>query len=67
MTLNSVSEILKWDNPEKQDGVVAHITKFTTKDKSTGKESKKTSVIISTVKWIDGKRKLTELTEVEVE
>ncbi|KIM97038.1 hypothetical protein OIDMADRAFT_32916 [Oidiodendron maius Zn] len=67
MTLDSVSEILQWDDTEKRGGAVAHITKFTSKAKMTGNESKKTSVIISTVKWIGGQRKLTELTEVEVE
>ncbi|KAL2686909.1 hypothetical protein Neosp_004452 [[Neocosmospora] mangrovei] len=26
MTLNSVSEVLKWDDTEKQGGVIAHLT-----------------------------------------
>lgn len=56
MILESVSEILEWNDPENQGGVVAHMTKFMNKDAGTGKESKKTSVIISTVKWIDGER-----------
>ncbi|KAM0415664.1 hypothetical protein ACHAPT_013391 [Fusarium lateritium] len=67
MTLDSVSEVLKWDDTEKQGGVVAHLTKFTTKNNGTGQEIKKTSLITSTVKWIDGRRKLTELVEVEIE
>ena len=65
MVLDNVSEILKWDDAEKQGGVVAHLTTFTTKNSGTGQEVKKTSLITSTVKWIDGRRKLTELVEVE--
>ncbi|KAJ3463414.1 hypothetical protein MRS44_008200 [Fusarium solani] len=67
MTLDSVSEVLKWDDAEKQGGVVANLTKFTTKNNGTGQEVKKTSLITTTVKWIDGRRKLTELVEVEIE
>ncbi|RSL56632.1 hypothetical protein CEP51_014361 [Fusarium floridanum] len=67
MTLNSVSEILKWDDAEKQGGVVAHLVTFTTKNNATKQEVRKTSLITSIVKWIDGRRKLTELVEVEVE
>jgi hypothetical protein len=67
MTLDSVSEVLKWDDAEKQGGVVANLTKFTTKNNGTGQEVKKMSLITSTVKWIDGRRKLTELVEVEIE
>ncbi|UPL00637.1 hypothetical protein LCI18_011571 [Fusarium solani-melongenae] len=67
MTLNSVSEILKWDDADKQGGVVAHLTTFTTKNSGAGQEVKKTSLITSTVKWIDGRRKITELVEVEIE
>lgn len=57
--------ILQWENPEKPDGVVAVLSKWTVKEKSTGKETKKTNVILWEVKWIDGKRKLTGQTEVE--
>ncbi|RSL52551.1 hypothetical protein CEP54_010872 [Fusarium duplospermum] len=67
MTLDSVSEILKWDDAEKQGGVVAHLTTYTTKNNTTKQEVRKTSLITSMVKWIDGRRKLTELVEVEVE
>ncbi|KAJ4206817.1 hypothetical protein NW767_003109 [Fusarium falciforme] len=67
MTLDSVSEILKWDDAEKQGGVVAHLTTFTTKNHETRPEVRKTSLITSTVKWIDGRRKITELVEVEIE
>ncbi|WAO89960.1 Hypothetical protein NCS54_00736400 [Fusarium falciforme] len=67
MTLDSVSEILKWDDAEKQGGVVAHLTTFTTKNHETRQEVRKTSLITSTVKWIDGRRKITELVEVEIE
>lgn len=57
--------ILQWENPEKPDGVVAVFSKWTSKDKITGKEIMKTNVILWEVKWIDGKRKLTGQTEVE--
>lgn len=57
--------ILKWENLEKPEGVVAVRSKWTTKDKTTGKETKKTNVILWEVKWIGGKRKLTGQTEVE--
>ncbi|KAI8672992.1 hypothetical protein LRP88_02483 [Fusarium phalaenopsidis] len=67
MTLDSVSEVLKWDDAEKQGGVVANLTKFTAKNNGTGQEVEKTSLVTSTVKWIDGRRKLTELVEVEIE
>ncbi|RTE69766.1 hypothetical protein BHE90_015849 [Fusarium euwallaceae] len=67
MTLDSVSEILKWDDSEKQGGVVTHLVTFTTKNNTTKQEVRKTSLITSIVKWVDGGRKLTELVEVEVE
>lgn len=57
--------ILQWESPEKPDGVVAVLSKWTSKDKTTGKETKKTNVILWEVKWIGGKRKLTGQTEVE--
>ncbi|APA12008.1 predicted protein [Sclerotinia sclerotiorum 1980 UF-70] len=63
---DTFSVILQWENPEKQDGVVAVLSKSTVKEKASGKETKKTNVILWEVKWIDGKRKLTGQTEVEV-
>ncbi|KAI3588971.1 hypothetical protein IWW34DRAFT_646203, partial [Fusarium oxysporum f. sp. albedinis] len=60
------SEILTWEDPEKGDGVVAVLSKWRTKHKETGEEAKKTNVILWEVKLIDGKRKLTGQTEVEV-
>ncbi|PVH82173.1 hypothetical protein DL98DRAFT_548162 [Cadophora sp. DSE1049] len=59
------SVILQWENTEQPDGVVAVLSKWTTKDKATGKETKKTNVILWEVKFIDGKRMLTGQTEVE--
>ncbi|GIJ89535.1 hypothetical protein Asppvi_008477 [Aspergillus pseudoviridinutans] len=59
------SVILQWENPGKLDGVVAVLSKWTSKDKTTGNEIKKTTVILWEVKCIDGKRKLTGQTEVE--
>ncbi|KAJ5985577.1 hypothetical protein N7522_012773 [Penicillium canescens] len=59
------SVILQWENPEKPDGVVAVFSKWTSKDKTTGKETTKSNVILWEVKWIGGKRKLTAQTEVE--
>ncbi|KAH7045301.1 hypothetical protein B0J12DRAFT_730006 [Macrophomina phaseolina] len=67
IVLHSVSEVAKWDDSEKRGGVVAHMTEFATKDNTTGKETRKTSLVVSAVKWIDGRRKITELTEVENE
>jgi hypothetical protein len=63
---DTFSVILQWENPEKPDGVVAVLSKWTVKDKATGTETKKMNVILWEVKWIDGKRKLTGQTEVEV-
>jgi hypothetical protein len=45
--------------------VVAVLSKWTSTDKTSGKETKKTNVILWEVKCIDGKRKLTGQTEVE--
>ncbi|KAF7588657.1 hypothetical protein BBP40_005408 [Aspergillus hancockii] len=59
------SVLLHWENPEQPDGVVAVLSKWMSKDKTTGKETKRTNVILWEVKWIDGKRKLTGQTEVE--
>ncbi|KAH6719550.1 hypothetical protein BKA61DRAFT_714140 [Leptodontidium sp. MPI-SDFR-AT-0119] len=63
---DTFSVILQWENSEKPDGVVAVLSKWTVKEKATGKETKKTNVILWEVKWIDGKRKLIGQTEVEV-
>ncbi|CAN9458839.1 unnamed protein product [Alternaria sp. RS040] len=60
------SIVLQWENKEKPDGVVAVLSKWRTKDKASGKETTKCNVILWEVKWIDGKRKLTGQTEVEV-
>lgn len=59
------SVLLHWENAEKGDGVIAVLSKWMTKDKTTGKETKRTNVILWEVKWIDGKRKLTGQPEVE--
>ncbi|TGO65678.1 hypothetical protein BOTNAR_0075g00280 [Botryotinia narcissicola] len=64
---DTFSVILQWENPEKPDGMVAVLSKTTFKENATGKETKKTNVILWEVKWIDGKRKLTGQTEVEAE
>ncbi|KAB2103639.1 hypothetical protein AG0111_0g8644 [Alternaria gaisen] len=60
------SIVLQWENKERPDGVVAVLSKWRTKDKASGKETTKSNVILWEVKWIDGKRKLTGQTEVEV-
>jgi hypothetical protein len=64
---DSFDVILDWEDPEKGGGVVALLSKWTTKEKASGEEMKKTNVILWEVKVIDGKRKLTGQTEVEVE
>ncbi|KAH7036246.1 hypothetical protein B0J12DRAFT_678672, partial [Macrophomina phaseolina] len=66
-SLSSSSDILKWDDEEKKGGSVAQFLKSASKDNATGKETKSTTVILSTVKWVDGKRLLTETTEVNVD
>ncbi|EKG09922.1 Cytochrome b5 [Macrophomina phaseolina MS6] len=64
-TLSS-SDILKWDDAEKKGGVVAQLIRSPSKDKVTGKETKATMLTLSTVKWVNGKRLLTEMTEVSI-
>ncbi|EPE29988.1 hypothetical protein GLAREA_01148 [Glarea lozoyensis ATCC 20868] len=64
---DSFDVILDCEDPEKGDGVVAVLSKWTTKEKASGKETTKTNVILWEVKVVDGKRKLTGQTEVEVE
>ncbi|KAM5341398.1 hypothetical protein ACJ41O_014429 [Fusarium nematophilum] len=64
---DAFSIILQWENPENPGGTVAALSKYTSKDKATGKETRKTNLILYEVKWIDGKRKLTSQTEVESE
>ncbi|KAF4310752.1 hypothetical protein GTA08_BOTSDO13821 [Botryosphaeria dothidea] len=67
MSLDKSEELIRWEDEEKKGGSVALMTRFTFKENATGKVSSKDSLVISTVKWIDGKRKLVELTEVESE
>ncbi|KAM0150400.1 hypothetical protein ACHAQE_008986 [Botrytis cinerea] len=55
----------EWQDPEKKDGVVAISTKWRIKDNATGVETKKNNLAIWEVKIIDGKRKLTAMTEVD--
>ncbi|KAF2019186.1 hypothetical protein BU24DRAFT_114788 [Aaosphaeria arxii CBS 175.79] len=65
---DTFSVILQWENKgngENTDGVVAVLSKWRVKDKATGKETKKTNVILWEVRLIDGKRKLVGQTEVE--
>lgn len=45
-------------------GSVAHISDFTLRDRQTGLEKKESSVTLATVAILNGKRILTELTEV---
>lgn len=45
---------------------MAQLTKFTVKSKETGEETAAASLILSVVRWIGGKRVLTEMTEVNV-
>jgi hypothetical protein len=46
-------------------GSVAHLVTFTTTEKQTGVEKKRSSVTLATVATKDGQRVLTELTEVQ--
>lgn len=45
-------------------GSVAHISEFTLRERQTGLEKKESSVTLATVAILEGKRILTELTEV---
>ncbi|THV44731.1 hypothetical protein BGAL_0588g00090 [Botrytis galanthina] len=55
----------EWQDPEKKDGVVAISTKWRIKDNTTGLETEKNDWVIWEIKLIDGRRKLTAMTEVE--
>ena len=46
------------------EGTVSHISTFIVKDKKTGTQEVETSQTIITAAWTDGKRIMTELTEV---
>jgi hypothetical protein len=46
------------------DGSVSHISTFATVDKKTGTAVESTSVTIISTSWRDGKRLVTELTEI---
>ncbi|KAB8211762.1 hypothetical protein BDV34DRAFT_218976 [Aspergillus parasiticus] len=46
------------------EGSVAHLANFTLKDKHNGQERAETTVTLATVKTVDGRRVLSELTEV---
>lgn len=65
MTSQSNDELLCAKADEKgKAGSVAHLGRFTLKDKKTGQAVKSASVTLVTVEWIDGARRMTELTEV---
>ncbi|GKT50547.1 uncharacterized protein ColSpa_10728 [Colletotrichum spaethianum] len=66
-TLESNEELVAWNAPDGLGGSVAHLTKFSSKDKASGKVTKKTSLVTTIVKAVDGKRLVSELIEVEVE
>lgn len=57
LTIKTNRELLSSDTS------VAHISTFVLKDKETGVEQANTSVTICTVAWKDGKRILTDLSE----
>ncbi|RFU27379.1 hypothetical protein B7463_g8957, partial [Scytalidium lignicola] len=63
MTMTSNLELLASRDPG-AGGSVAHISNFTLKDKKTGQEAHEASLTVATIKLIDEKRVLTELTEV---
>ncbi|CAK1360203.1 unnamed protein product [Cercospora beticola] len=66
-TLNSNEELIHWIAPDGIGGAVVHKTVFTSKEVASGKTTKKTSLVTTIVKNVDGKRVLAELVEVEVE
>ncbi|GKT81368.1 hypothetical protein ColTof4_13791 [Colletotrichum tofieldiae] len=66
-TLDYNEEIVAWNAPDGLGGSVAHLTKFTSRDKASGTVTKKTSLVTTIVKAINGKRVVSELIEVEIE
>ena len=66
-SLKSNEELIHWDAADGVGGAAVHKTVFTSEDKASGKIVTKTSLVTTLVKKIDGKRKVSELVEVEVE
>ncbi|TQN69170.1 hypothetical protein CSHISOI_06305 [Colletotrichum shisoi] len=66
-TLDSNQEIVAWNAPDGLGGSVAHFTTFTSKDKTSGQVARKKILVATIVKGIDGKGKVSELIEVEIE
>ncbi|KAH7056033.1 hypothetical protein B0J12DRAFT_726951 [Macrophomina phaseolina] len=64
MSKQTNDEILKWEDEDGTSGVVGHHSKFTLKDKVTGKDTGNTFLILTAVKEVDGKRMITEITEI---
>ncbi|OJJ78474.1 uncharacterized protein ASPGLDRAFT_138850 [Aspergillus glaucus CBS 516.65] len=51
-------------DPKGTSGSVAQLSQFTLKDKVTGNVTNSSTVILATIEWAEGKRVLTQLTEV---
>jgi len=64
MTVESNRELLAVQKDDESAGQVAHISKFTLKDKQTGSPEEKSNVTIATIGIKDGKMVLTELAEI---
>lgn len=66
-TLKSNEELLAWTAPDGVGGAAVYKTVFTSKEIASGKVMTKISLVTTFVKNVDGKRKVSELVEVEVE
>ena len=66
-TLDSKEKLLVWEAPDGVGGATVHKDVFSSTDKESGKKTTKDSFVITIVKEIDGKRKVSELVEVETE
>ncbi|KAJ5796988.1 uncharacterized protein N7518_005528 [Penicillium psychrosexuale] len=61
----SNDELLRVEaDPRAGGGSVAQLSRFTLKDKSTGHETYSSTVILATIEFVEGRRVLTQLTEV---
>ncbi|KZO96047.1 hypothetical protein CALVIDRAFT_527801 [Calocera viscosa TUFC12733] len=65
--LSNPTLVMAVSDAEKQTGTVAQCGKFSTVNKATGKDVRATGVTLCKVEWVNGKRVLTSLTEVQAD
>ncbi|KAF4429624.1 hypothetical protein FACUT_9032 [Fusarium acutatum] len=64
-TIHETKELQSWDAPDGSgDGCVSQFLRFTDSDKETGVGSMSSTLLIASIKTIDGRKTLVELTEV---